>query len=54
MATMTAAALLSTLESPLALRPGTLVYVGLAVVAAGSLLTAGRRLAGIVRDLEAR
>jgi phosphatidylglycerophosphate synthase len=54
MATMTAAALLSTLEGPLALRPGTMVYAGLAVVAAGSLWTAARRLAGIVRDLEAR
>jgi hypothetical protein len=54
MAAMTGAALLSTLEGLVGLREGTLLLIGLAVVALGCLVTIGRRLVRIVRGLEAR
>ena len=53
MAVMTVAALLSTVDG-IFVRPGTALYAGLAVVAAGSLVTMFLRLARIVRGLEAR
>jgi phosphatidylglycerophosphate synthase len=53
MAAMTAALLLSTVESAV-VRPGTCLYAGLAVVAAGSLVTALRRLVRVVHRLEGR
>jgi phosphatidylglycerophosphate synthase len=53
MAVLTVAALLSTVEWAFA-RPGTLLFAGLAIVAAGSLVTVLRRLTRIVRGLESR
>ena len=53
MAAMTAVLLLSTVEAAF-VRPGTCLYAGLAIVAAGSLVTALRRLSRVHRGLEGR
>lgn len=54
MAVMTGAALLSTVDTLVGLRAGTLLLAGLCVVVLGCVVTIGRRLVRIVRGLEAR